>query len=120
MYIQGRGKLKKMMGPIALAIGAKLFAVIPLVLGFLALLTVKAVFVAKLAFFLALAVGGSRLFGSFGNKFGGSLGSGYSANAGYTGASSGWTSGGSSAYPYARSMADDAQQLAYAGQVSQE
>jgi len=83
-----------MLGPLALAIGAKLFAVIPLVLGFLALLTFKAVIVAKLAFFLAILVGGSRLLGGFGNKFGGSgIGGGYSSNAWSAPASAGWSSG---------------------------
>ncbi|XP_017046570.1 uncharacterized protein LOC108091737 [Drosophila ficusphila] len=119
---EGRGKIKKMLGPLALAIGAKLFAVIPLVLGFLALLTFKAVIVAKLAFFLAILVGGSRLLGGFGNKFGGSsYGGGYSSNAWSAPASAGWSSGASSAYPYARSIGDEseAQQLAYAGQQQQ-
>lgn len=112
---EGRGKLKKMIGPIALALGAKVFAIVPLVLGGLALLTTKAIIVAKIALFLAILVGGSKLFGS---KLGGSLGSGYSSNAGWSGASTGgWSSGASSAYPYARSM-NDAQELAYAGQVN--
>ncbi|XP_052858840.1 uncharacterized protein LOC128266388 [Drosophila gunungcola] len=120
---EGRGKIKKMLGPVALAIGAKLFAVIPLVLGFLALLTFKAVIVAKLAFFLAILVGGSRLLGGFGNKFGGnSIGGGYSSNAWSAPASAGWSSGAASSYPYARSIGADeseAQQLAYAGQQQQ-
>ncbi|XP_030371712.1 uncharacterized protein LOC115621997 [Scaptodrosophila lebanonensis] len=117
---EGRGKIKKMIGPLALAIGAKLFAVVPLVLGFLALLTFKAVVVAKIAFFLALLVGGSRLLGGFG-KLGGSYGSGYNSNAWSAPASSGWSSGASSAYPYARSLSDaDAQELAYAGQQQQQ
>ncbi|KAH8265398.1 hypothetical protein KR038_005863 [Drosophila bunnanda] len=118
---EGRGKIKKMIGPLALAIGAKLFAVIPLVLGFLALLTFKAVIVAKIAFFLAILVGGSRLLGGFGNKFGGnSYGGAYSSNAWSAPASAGWSSGASSSYPYARSINDDAQQLAYAGQEQQQ
>ncbi|KAL7729440.1 hypothetical protein ACLKA6_009002 [Drosophila palustris] len=120
---EGRAKIKKVIGPLALAIGAKLFAVIPLVLGFLALLTFKAVVVAKLAFFLAVLVGGSRLLSGFGNKFGGnSYGGGYSSNAWSAPATAGWSSGASSAYPYARSINDasDAQQLAYAGQQEQQ
>ncbi|XP_030562934.1 uncharacterized protein LOC115764188 [Drosophila novamexicana] len=122
---EGRGKIKKMIGPIALAIGAKLFAVIPLVLGFLALLTFKAVVVAKIAFFLAILVGGSRLLSGFGNKFGGAgIGSsygGYNSNAWSAPASAGWSSGSSSAYPYARSItADNVQELAYAGQQPEE
>ncbi|EDV90708.1 uncharacterized protein LOC6569765 [Drosophila grimshawi] len=120
---EGRGKIKKMIGPIALAIGAKLFAVIPLVLGFLALLTFKAVIVAKIAFVVALLVGGSRLLGGFGNKFGGvgSFGGGYNSNAWSAPASPGWSSAASSSYPYARSIAvDDAQELAYSGQQQQQ
>ncbi|XP_037943417.1 uncharacterized protein LOC119676252 [Teleopsis dalmanni] len=115
---EGRGKLKKMMGPLALAIGAKVVALIPILLGGLALLTTKAIIVAKIALLLALVVGGSRFFSSFGNKFGGALGGGYSSNAGWaSGSNAGWSSGASSAYPYARSINDEAQQLAYAGQV---
>ncbi|CAD6993254.1 unnamed protein product [Ceratitis capitata] len=111
---EGRGKLKKMLGPIALAIGAKLFAVLPLVLGALALFTFKAVIVAKIALVLALIVSGSRFFGGLGSKFGGALGGGY--NAGWSGASNaGWSSAPSSSYPYARSL--DAQQLAYSEQA---
>jgi len=113
---EGRGKLKKMMGPFALAIGAKLFALIPLFLGGLALLTTKAIIVAKVALLLALFVGGSRLFGGIGNKFGGAIGGGYNSNAGWAGGNTaGWSSGASSAYPYARSMDTDSQELAYAG-----
>ncbi|XP_061391089.1 uncharacterized protein LOC133326478 [Musca vetustissima] len=112
---EGRGKLKKMIGPIALAIGAKVFAIVPLLLGGLALLTTKAIIVAKIALFLALLLGGSKLLGG---KLGGSLGNAYSSNVGWSGASTGgWSSGASSAYPYARSM-NDAQELAYAGQVN--
>ncbi|XP_034486832.1 uncharacterized protein LOC117791241 [Drosophila innubila] len=119
---EGRGKIKKVMGPLALAIGAKLFAVIPLVLGFLALLTFKAVIVAKIAFFLAVLVGGSRLLSGFGNKFGGNAyGGAYSSNAWSAPATAGWSSGASSAYPYARSIGNnDAQQLAYAGQQQEQ
>lgn len=120
---EGRGKLKKMIGPIALAIGVKVFALIPLLLGGLALLTTKAIIVAKVAFFLALLVSGSKLFSGFGNKFGGALGGGYNS-IGYTQAGQGWSSGASSAYPYARNFGSnsegDAQELAYAGQQQEE
>nr|XP_014096325.1 uncharacterized protein LOC106621844 [Bactrocera oleae] len=112
---EGRGKLKKMLGPIAIAVGAKLFAVIPIVLGALALLTTKAVIVAKIALLLALIVSGSRFFGGLGNKFGGALGSGYNAAGWSGGNSAGWSSGAASSYPYARSL--DAQQLAYSEQA---
>lgn len=112
---EGRGKMKKMLGPLVLAIGAKVFAIVPLVIFGLALLTFKAVFIAKIALLLALFLGGSRLFGGagLGSKFGGSLG-GYNAAVGN---SAGWASSASSAYPYARSIQDDAQELAYSGQI---
>lgn len=127
--------MKKLLGPLALAIGAKLFAIVPLLLGGLALLTTKAIIVAKIALLLALVVGGSRLFGSggLGSKLGGGLGGlggglgglgslgGYSSNNGYTsGSNGGWSSGASSAYPYARSMDGDAQELAYAAQAPEQ
>ncbi|XP_017491314.1 PREDICTED: uncharacterized protein LOC108379472 [Rhagoletis zephyria] len=115
---EGRGKLKKMLGPIALAIGAKLFTVVPLVLGALALLTTKAVIVAKIALLLALLVSGSRFFGGLGNKFSGALGGGYNAASWSPSNTAGWSSGAASSYPYARSL--DAQQLAYAGQAPAE
>lgn len=121
---EGRGKLKKMMGPLALAVGAKIFALVPVLLGGLALLVFKAVFVAKIALVLALLVGGSRIFGGLGNKFGGALGGGFSNSGWTTGNTGGWSSGVSSGYPYARSMqadtqqGQDAQDLAYAGQIS--
>ena len=119
---EGRGKLKKMLGPVALAIGAKVFAIVPLVIFGLALLTFKAVIVSKIALLLALFLGGSRLFGGagLGSKFGGSA-TGYNANAGWSaGNTAAWSASPSSAYPYARSLnSGDAQEMAYAGQVAQ-
>lgn len=108
---EGRGKLKKVAGPLVMAIGAKLITIIPLILGALALLTFKAVIVSKIALVLALFVGASKFFG--GNKLGQGIG-GYSANQ-YTGGNSGWSSG-SGSYPYARSLSD-AQDMAYEKQV---
>ena len=112
------------MGPLMMAVGAKLIALIPIFLGGLALLAFKAVAVAKIAFVLALALGASRFFGAggFGKLGGGNGGTGYNAggvggwnNGGYNG---GWTSGGSASYPYSRSM--DAADEAYSAQAPQE
>lgn len=115
-FEEGRGKLKKMLGPIAIALGAKLFAVVPLVIGFLALLTFKAVFVAKIAFLLAILVGGSRLLGGIGKGAAG-IGGYNSSPAWSSSSNAGWSSGASAAYPYARGLSDEAQDLAYVGQT---
>ncbi|XP_055904679.1 uncharacterized protein LOC129940389 [Eupeodes corollae] len=123
---EGRGKMKKLMGPLILAVGAKLFALVPLMLGGLALLATKAIVVAKIAFLLALAVSASKLFGGAG-KLGGLGGIGGAAglanSAGWQQpAQQGWSSGGSS-YPYARNLGDledseeDAQELAFKAQI---
>lgn len=128
----GRGKMKKMMGPIALAIGAKLVAMIPIFLGGLVLLATKALVVAKIAFVLAASLAAQKLIGGGGSGF--NLLSKF-AGAGNAGATQGWSAGGnqagwstggaatqgwssgaaSSQYPYARSY--DAQEAAYAGQA---
>lgn len=108
---EGRGKLKKVAGPLVMAIGAKLITIIPLILGALALLTFKAIIVSKIALVLALFLGASKLFG--GNKGIGQGIGGYNANQ-WSG-SNGWSSG-SGSYPYARSLSD-AQDLAYGKQV---
>ncbi|XP_055852413.1 uncharacterized protein LOC129916462 [Episyrphus balteatus] len=123
---EGRGKMKKLMGPLILAVGAKLFALVPLLLGGLALLATKAIVVAKIAFLLALAVSASKLFGGAGKLGGlGGLGGGAAGLANSAGwqqpAQQGWSSGGAS-YPYARSLGDDdssedAQELAFHAQI---
>jgi hypothetical protein len=127
-FEEGRGKMKKVMGPLALAIGAKLIAVVPLVLGGLVLLATKALVIAKIAFVLAAVLGLQKLLGG-GSGLGGSLlakvGGGQTAaqqwpatgNAGWpTGAQQGWSSGAAAgSYPYARSY--DAQDLAYSAQA---
>uniref|UniRef100_A0A1A9W5M6 Uncharacterized protein n=1 Tax=Glossina brevipalpis TaxID=37001 RepID=A0A1A9W5M6_9MUSC len=124
---EGRGKMKKILGPLIMAVGAKLFAVIPLVLGALALLTFKAVIVAKIALVLALILSGSRLLSGLGNKSDGGLAGAYNSAGGWAGpANAGWNAAASSSYPYARSIdkqitdIDDnkAQELAYSGQIS--
>lgn len=55
--------MKKMLGPIIMAVGAKLVAIIPLVLGGIAFLAVKALIVSKIAFILAAVLAVQKLFG---------------------------------------------------------
>lgn len=133
MYLtKGRGKIKKIAGPLLLAIGAKLVAIIPLFLGGLVLLATKALIVAKIAFVLAAVLGLQKLGGSGGSGFnllsklgGGIGGAGAGASQGWanpsqgwssgSGATQGWSSGSSNSYPYARSY--DAQDMAYSAQA---
>lgn len=121
---EGRGKLKKIAGPLMLAVGAKLIALVPLFLGGLIFLAIKALVVSKIAFVLAAILGlqklgagsgaGLNLLGKVANGVGGSgWGSGVQSG-------SGWSSpsvGGS--YPYARNY-DTAQDLAYNAYASSE
>lgn len=132
-FEEGRGKLKKIAGPLILAVAAKLFALIPLFLGGLVLLATKALVVAKIAFVLAAVLGFQKL-GASGSgfnllsKFSGAGNSGASQGwaaapsqgwssgsaAGAGSPQAGWSSGASNSYPYARSY--DAQDMAYSGQ----
>lgn len=116
---EGRGKLKKVAGPLLLAFGAKLIALVPLFLGGLIFLAIKALIVSKIAFVLA-AILGLQKFGGGGAGLGLlSKVTGAGAGAGLGGWSSGaqtggWSSGSgiASQYPYARNY-DTAQDLAY-------
>uniref|UniRef100_A0A1B0GMG6 Uncharacterized protein n=1 Tax=Phlebotomus papatasi TaxID=29031 RepID=A0A1B0GMG6_PHLPP len=63
---EGRGKLKKLAGPLVLALGAKVVALLPLFLGGLVLLATKALVVAKVAFVLAAVLAVQKLLGSSG------------------------------------------------------
>lgn len=119
---EGRGKLKKIAGPLMLAVGAKLLALVPIFLGGLALLAVKALVVAKIAFVLAAVLGFQKFAGGSGgglnflSKASGAGQQSYGAPAG--GSAQGWSSGNgvaSAQYPYARSY--DAQDLAYSAQA---
>lgn len=132
-FEEGRGKIKKIAGPLILAVAAKLFALIPLFLGGLVLLATKALVVAKIAFVLAAVLGFQKL-GASGSGFnllskfsgagqGASQGwaaapsQGWSSGAGAgAGTQAGWSSGASNSYPYARSY--DAQDMAYSGQAA--
>ncbi|XP_019540195.2 uncharacterized protein LOC109411175 [Aedes albopictus] len=133
-------KLKKVLGPLVLAVGGKLFALLPLLLGGVALLAFKALLVSKVALVLAVvlavkkflggAVEGAGTLGLLSKAVGGAAAAGAGAlgagalAAGAGGATGGWSSGagaqgwsqGSAQYPYARSY-DTAQDLAYSAQA---
>ncbi|XP_076759074.1 DUF1676 domain-containing protein Osi14 [Xylocopa sonorina] len=61
---EGRAKIKKMALPLIAAAGVKLFALVPIVLGSLGLLVMKALFVGKIALLVAGILAFQRLFGS--------------------------------------------------------
>lgn len=114
---EGRGKLKKIAGPLILAVGAKLIALVPLFLGGLIFLAIKALVVSKIAFVLAAILGLQKLGAGSGGGLNllGKLANGGGAQGWSSGAQtgSGWSSpavGGS--YPYARNY-DTAQDVAY-------
>lgn len=118
----GRGKLKKLAGPLLMTLAIKLISFVPLFLGGLIFLAIKALVVSKIAFILA-AILGFQKFGAGGSglnllsKVSNGVG-GYSSGASTTGWPSG--SGISAQYPYARNY-DTAQDLAYnayAGEVA--
>ncbi|XP_076241651.1 DUF1676 domain-containing protein Osi14 [Calliopsis andreniformis] len=128
-FSEGRGKMKKIILPLIAAVALKVFALIPILLGGLGLLVLKAVFVSKIALLLAGVLAFQRLFGS-----GSSSGAGYSslfsknaqpASGWYDSASQGWPAGASAAQPqgyYKRSFnADnakmDAHSMAYSAQA---
>lgn len=74
MFISERGKKKKL-SPFLLAAGAKLVSLLPLFVGGLALLSVKAVIVSKIAFVLALFLVAKNFLGKgFGSGFGSGFG----------------------------------------------
>lgn len=112
----GRGKLKKFAGPLLLALGTKLIALVPLFLGGLIFLAVKALVVSKIAFILAAVLGLQKLgAGSSGLNLLGKLGNGVQGWSQGSPSSAGWTSGTGGVaqqYPYARNY-DNAQDLAY-------
>ncbi|CRK87110.1 CLUMA_CG000871, isoform A [Clunio marinus] len=144
---EGRGKLKKLIGPLLMGlIGKKMLAIVPIFIVGLALLAFKALVVSKIALLLAVVLLVSKIAGGGGSGGGGGLGilgkvaglsgglgggllgggssGGYANSAatagGYGGGSQGWSSGGGGgSYPYARSY-DVAQDLAYSGQAQTE
>src|SRR5690349_6617980 len=132
-----------MIGPLIMGLlGKKIFALVPIFLSGLALLSFKALIVAKVALLLADvgalgSKGGSSggsgfgggsggilgkvaglsggLLGGLGGGTGGGYSSAGSSAGGYSsGGNQGWSSGGgSSSYPYARSYDTEGQDLAY-------
>lgn len=113
---EGRGKLKKIGGPLLLAVGAKLIALVPLFLGGLVFLAFKALVVSKIAFVLAAILGLQR-FGGAGAGGGlgllGKVANGVQGWSSGSQGSQGWASSPvGSSYPYARNY-DNAQDLAY-------
>lgn len=124
LHVAGRGKIKKLAAPFLLAIGAKLFALAPLLLGGVVLLATKALVVAKIALVLAAVLGFQKLGGSGGSGFnllskfsgaGNSAAPSQGWSSGNSG-SQGWSSGSSNSYPYARNY-DEAQDMAYSAQA---
>lgn len=114
---EGRGKLKKFIAPLILAFGAKIVALIPLFLGGLIFLAIKALIVSKIAFVLAALTGLQKLgAGAGGLNLLGKFTGNAQPSAGWSAAtpSAGWSSGTGAAaqYPYARNY-DTAQDLAY-------
>ncbi|XP_012287515.1 uncharacterized protein LOC105703597 [Orussus abietinus] len=71
--VEGRGKIKKMILPLVAAAGVKIFALVPIVLGGLALLTLKALFVGKIALLIAGILAFQKLFGSGAAASGGAI-----------------------------------------------
>ncbi|KAJ1525261.1 hypothetical protein ONE63_010085 [Megalurothrips usitatus] len=116
---EGRGKMKKMMGPILAGVALKIFAVVPILIGFLGLVAVKALVIAKIAFVVAAVIAAQKLLGG-----GGGIGSGL---AGLGGAGQGWSSGagagwsGQGGYSYKRSMDEAAaNDMAYSAYSTQD
>ncbi|XP_072749534.1 uncharacterized protein Osi14 [Anoplolepis gracilipes] len=117
---EGRAKIKKMILPLIAAAGFKIFALVPILLGGLGLLALKALFFGKIALLVAGIIafqklfGGSNVSGSFLNKNPASFF--YDAASG----SGNWPAAGSAGYHqgYSRNLdtADakvDAHNLAY-------
>lgn len=109
--------------PLIAAAGVKIFALVPILLGGLALLTLKALFVGKIALLVAGVMAFQKLFGGGGLGAGGILGKNPQVGGWYdNGAASGWSAGGAAGLQpqgyYRRSLDDadakvDAHNLAY-------
>ncbi|EFN64637.1 hypothetical protein EAG_08280 [Camponotus floridanus] len=61
--VEGRAKIKKIVTPLIAAMGIKLFALVPILLGGLGLLALKALFFGKIALLVAGIVAFQKLFG---------------------------------------------------------
>ncbi|KAJ4450974.1 hypothetical protein ANN_02409 [Periplaneta americana] len=132
---RGKKKILKAILPIVLGVAAKLFLIVPLGIGLVGFLAIKALLVSKLALIIAGVIALQKLFsgGGFGGWGGGkngwSTGGGSGWNSGAVG--SGWNSGnsagwstsgsGASSAGYYRSFdTNDAHQMAYKAQAPQE
>lgn len=114
----GRGKMKKMMGPIMAGVALKIFAVVPILLGFLGLVAVKALVIAKIAFVIAAVIAAQKLLGG-GASFGSGLGSFTGGQGWSSGAGAAW-SGNGGGYQYKRSMEEAANDMAYSAHAPQQ
>ncbi|XP_019870384.1 uncharacterized protein LOC109598923 [Aethina tumida] len=107
---EGRGKMKKMVGPWMLGLGATMITMVPIMLGGLALMASKALMIGKLAFVVSIILfvqyffTGRNVFPGWFNGV-----SGFGGYGGYGGYGTtygtnnvGW--GASAQYPYARSL----------------
>ncbi|XP_015114455.1 uncharacterized protein LOC107039389 [Diachasma alloeum] len=137
--VEGRGKKKKaqkLIGPLMMAMALKAAALLPLALGAIALIAGKALLVGKIALVISAIIGLKKLLGGqqkhvtyevvahphhssssshsvshdegHGGGFGGGAGGDFG---GYGGGA------GSSGHGWARSLPQDAQQMAYRGQI---
>jgi hypothetical protein len=129
-------KIKRIMGPLMMGLGAKLLLIVPIGIAIVGFLAVKALLVSKLALLLAgfltiqKLLGGGGLGALGGGKNGWSSGGGTGWNTSGSGWSNagpaGWSTSGSGASSgYYRSFdtnapAADAHQMAYKAQVPQE
>nr|XP_046487912.1 uncharacterized protein LOC124221714 isoform X1 [Neodiprion pinetum] len=121
---EARAKTKKSIHPLLAAAGLKIFALIPIALGGLALLVTKALFVGKIALLFAGILAFQKLFGS-GSSTGNIFSKGVQPIAAWASApaSQSWSSAPSSSQSqgYYRSFdSNDAQHLAYGGQAPEE
>ncbi|XP_015525065.1 uncharacterized protein LOC107228200 isoform X2 [Neodiprion lecontei] len=121
---EARAKTKKSIHPLLAAAGLKIFALIPIALGGLALLVTKALFVGKIALLFAGILAFQKLFGS-GSSTGNIFSKGVQPIAAWASApaSQSWSSAPSSSQSqgYYRSFdSNDAQHLAYGGQIPEE
>lgn len=132
---RGKKKIRKMLGPLMMGLGAKLLLTVPIGIAIVGFLAIKALIVSKLALLLAgfvavqklLGGGGLGSFGGGKNGWSSGVGSGWNTGgSGWSGAGTGgWSTSGSGASSgYYRSFDTnapvDAHQLAYKAQAAHE
>ncbi|OWR52492.1 hypothetical protein KGM_200241 [Danaus plexippus plexippus] len=110
-FEEARAKITKY-SPLLAGIGVKVVAVVGLLFGALTLLVTKALVIAKLAFLAAAALGLHKYFSGEGFNS-------ISKASGFPASTQQWASpsASGSSYPYARSVSQDSNDLAYKGQV---